>query len=138
MKALFRQKQLLGKGQMGGLCSQDPGETCKHWEGTGMGQAGAWRANLFLPQHLTLSCPCQPSGHGCHCFCCLSMEKRFPPQTLELCLSQHRSSFTPLRAQLSLNLPWHPQGTGKKNFCLVCGCKAPSTTTETFFNLTAL
>lgn len=97
-----------------------------------MGQAGAWKANFFLPQHLTLSLLCHPSGHGCQCFCCLSMEKCFPPQTLELCLCQDRSSSTPFRAQLSLNtfnLPWHPQGTGKKSFCFVCGCKAPSNST---------
>lgn len=51
-----------------------------------------------------------------------------------------QGSSNALRAQLPLNtfnLPWHSQGTGKKNLCFVCGCKAPFTTMETPSNLKA-
>lgn len=81
-----------GRGTDGRAVLTRSTETSKHWEGMGTGQA-AWRDNLFFPQHLTLSLLCQPSGHGCHCFCCLccfSTEKGFLPQTLELCLCQDR------------------------------------------------
>lgn len=143
-ESLVQAEAMVGKGDRWEGCTHQDHAECELWKGVGTEQAGAWRANLFLPQHLTPFLLCHPPSHGCQCFCCLcclSVGKGFPPQTPELCLCQDRSSSAALRAQLSLNtfnLPWHPQGIGKKNCCFVCGCKAPSTTMETLFNLMAL
>lgn len=132
-ESLVQAEVTVGKGdRWEGCAHQDHAETHEHWKGTGTGQAGAWKDNLFLPQHLTLSLLCvSPSRPWVPVFL-LSLlsfsEKRFPPQTPELWLCQDSSSSTALGVQLSLNtfnLPWRPPGHWKEKLLLCVRLQSP-------------